>query len=49
MQKDHDVWVVLELSEAQFDIVGVNGNVAVGVIDPDIPQVGEDRKKLGKW
>ncbi len=33
----HDVWVVLELPEEWFDIIGVNGNVAVGVSDPKIP------------
>ncbi len=37
----HDIGVVLELSEAQFDIVGVNDNIAVGEGDPEIPQVGE--------
>ncbi len=38
----HDVGVVLELSEAQFGIVGMNDNVAVGEGDPEIPQVGEE-------
>ncbi len=36
--------MVLELSEAQFSIVGGNGNVAVGEGDPEIPRVG---RKVG--
>ncbi len=34
--------MVLELLEAQFDIVGMNGDVAVREHDPEVPQVGEE-------
>ncbi len=34
--------MVLELSGAEFDIVGMNGNVTIWVSHPEIPQVGEE-------
>ncbi len=34
--------MVLELSEAQFDVVDANSNVTVREGDPEVPHVGEE-------
>ncbi len=38
----HNIRVVFELSEAGFDIICMDSDVAVGECDSEIPEVGEE-------
>ena len=40
-EETHDVWVVFDLSEATFDIVGCDDNVCGWISNPEVPDPRE--------